>query len=437
MTCGRPRSPNEVSSAAPCTPACASRSETRASPCSRRIPTSAWTCRRWCCASRAGRSPRCSPATRSTTRCACCSIIRIACARAYTCRRITARRRRSRQRCVPQRVPRRRSSLSGQGTGMVIPRRRRSRHLRGYRRTAPIKTGRWRSHLMAQASSSAPTRTLYLLHGEDSFRIRLRAGELISALLAGSTPTRGDLASRVLVAPERMRSNRTRARRTKPAAPAEMALLDLVESAGGTVERYDRLLPPDVVRWIAARAKLAAVTLRPDALDTLASAVGGDTDRIENELAKLAAWANGEPATASDVRALVSGAIESDVSELTKAVVRRDIRTAAPPLERLLGEGNAPQQILALLLWQFRVLLFASRDPRPPEAERMAKAIRSSAGAILRYTQYARGLGPKDITRAYEALYACDISIKTGRADDDETALLLCVMDLCGVPGAD
>src|SRR5206468_2593167 len=393
MTCGRPRSPNEVSSAAPCTPACASRSETRASPCSRRIPTSAWTCRRWCCASRAGRSPRCSPATRSTTRCACCSIIRIACARAYTCRRITARRRRSRQRCVPQRVPRRRSSLSGQGTGMVIPRRRRSRHLRGYRRTAPIKTGRWRSHLMAQASSSAPTRTLYLLHGEDSFRIRLRAGELISALLAGSTPTRGDLASReltptstafglvridarsadpdeiviagqsqglfaapderrvvlvehaealartdvverfpedaalVLVAPEPMRSNRTRARRTKPAAPAEMALLDLVESAGGTVERYDRLLPPDVVR--------------------------------------------------------------------------RDIRTAAPLLERLLGEGNAPQQILALLLWQFRVLLFASRDPRPPEAERMAKAIRSSAGAILRYTQYARGLGPKDITRAY------------------------------------
>src|SRR5437773_5964914 len=228
-----------------------------------------------------------------------------------------------------------------------------------------------------------------------------------------------------------------RARRTKPAAPAEMALLDLVESAGGTVERYDRLLPPDVVRWIAARAKLAAVTLRPDALDTLASAVGGDTDRIENELAKLAAWANGEPVTASDVRALVSGAIESDVFELTKAVVRRDIRTAAPLLERLLGEGNAPQQILALLLWQFRVLLFASRDPRPPEAERMAKAIRSSAGAILRYTQYARGLGPKDITRAYEALYACDISIKTGRADDDETALLLCVMDLCGVPGAD
>ena len=344
---------------------------------------------------------------------------------------------------------------------------------------------------------------LYLLHGEDSFRIRLRANELIGALLAGETPPRGDLSTRelrptstalglvridartadpdeivmagqaqglfaapderrvvlvehaealartdvierfapdaalVLVAPEPMRSNRTRGRRTKGASGGEVALLDLVESAGGTIERYDRLLPSDVVRWITGRAKLAGVTLRPDALDALASAVGGDTDRIENELGKLAAWAKGEPVTANDVRALVSGAIESDVFELTKAVVRRDVRTAAPLLERLLAEGNAPQQILALLLWQFRVLLFASRDPRPPEAERMAKAIRSSSGAILRYTQYARGLGPKDIARAYEALYACDISIKTGRAGDDETALLLCVMDLCGVPGAD
>src|SRR6059036_478133 len=162
---------------------------------------------------------------------------------------------------------------------------------------------------MAQASSSAPTRMLYLLHGEDSFRIRLRAGELISALLAGAAPTRGDLASReltptstafglvridarsadpdeivmagqsqglfaapderrvvlvehaealsstdvigvfppdaalVLVAPEPMRSARARGRKPAGKAPAaEVALLDAVENAAGTIERYDRLL---------------------------------------------------------------------------------------------------------------------------------------------------------------------------------------------------
>jgi DNA polymerase III delta subunit len=344
---------------------------------------------------------------------------------------------------------------------------------------------------------------LFLLHGEDPFRIRLRANELVHSLLADAGSARGDLAARslvplggalglsrldarsiepdeilvagqsrglfaapdekrvvlvehaetlprtevvgrfpkdaalVLVAPEAMKSSRSRARKPKATGEGDTALLDAVENAGGTVERYDRLLPGEIARWIASRAKLAGVSLRPDGLDALGTTIGSDTQRIENELQKLAAWANGQAVTAVDVRSLVSGAIESDVFELTKAVVRRDVRTAAPLLERLLAEGSAPQQLLALLLWQFRVLLFASRDPKPAEAEKMAKAIRSSSGAILRYTQHARGLAPSDIARAYESLYACDVSIKTGRAESDEAALLLCVMDLCGVPGAD
>ena len=343
---------------------------------------------------------------------------------------------------------------------------------------------------------------VFLLHGEDPFRIRLRANELVLSLVAGGRGERGDLAARrilplgaalgltrldargcspddiivagqsqglfaapdeqrvvmvehaealartdvvarfpedaalVLVAPEPMRSTRSRGRKPKTQS-TDLALLDAVENVEGTIERYDRLLAGDGVRWVAARAQLYGVTLRQDALDALSAALAGDTERIENEMQKVAAWAGGGPVTAPDVRALVPGAIESDVFELTKAVVRRDVRTAAPLLTRLLDEGNAPQQLLALLLWQFRVLLFASNDPRPAEAERMAKAIRSSSGAILRYTQFARGLGPKDIARAYEALYACDVSIKTGRAESDETALLLCVMDLCGVAGAD
>ena len=345
---------------------------------------------------------------------------------------------------------------------------------------------------------------LFLLHGEDPFRIRLRANELVHGLLAGARGERSDLATRslvpyggafgltrldaradgpdeiliagrsqglfaapderrvvlvehaealtrtdvveqfpddaglVLAAPEAMKSGRTRGRKqTKAAASAEPALLDTVEARGGGIERYDRLFPGDIARWITARAQIHGLVLRPDALDALANALGSDTERIENEVRKLAAWSNGAPVNAGDVRSLVSGAIESDVFELTKAVVRRDVRAAAPLLDRLLGEGSAPQQILALLLWQFRVLLFAASDPKPADAERMAKAIRSSSGAILRYTQYARGLGAKDIARAYESIYACDISIKTGRAESDETALLLCVMDLCGVPGAD
>jgi hypothetical protein len=345
---------------------------------------------------------------------------------------------------------------------------------------------------------------VFLLHGEDPFRTRLRVGELIESLLAGGAGEPGDLSARssprlggalgltridarsdpvdaitmagrsaglvaavderqvvrvehaealacsavlasvpaesalVRVSGAALTGGRGRARgRATPGAAVELTLPDAVQEVGGRVQRIERLVPFEVKGWIGARARLHNVVLQPDAMDALAFALGPDTERIENEVQKLGAYAGGAPVTAAEVRALVSGAIESDIFELTKAVVQHNHRVAVPLLERLLADGNAPQQILALLLWQFRVLLFASRSPTNQDAEKIAKAIRSSPGAIFRYVQYARGVSQADITRAYESLYATDISIKTGRADSDEAALLLCVLDLCGVAGAD
>jgi DNA polymerase-3 subunit delta len=210
----------------------------------------------------------------------------------------------------------------------------------------------------------------------------------------------------------------------------------VVEEAGGVIEQITRLGPGEVGGWIAARATLLGVELAPDAITELAGAVGGDSERIDQELAKLGAYAAGAKVTGADVRALVSGAIETDVFQLTQAVVRHDTKTAIGRLESLLAEGQAPQQILALLFWQFRVLLFASAMRTSADAERMAKAIRGSAYAIGKWQAFARGVGRADIVRAYEVLYATDLAIKTGRTEP-ENAMLLCILDLCGIHAAD
>lgn len=239
----------------------------------------------------------------------------------------------------------------------------------------------------------------------------------------------------VLVTTQRMPAGRRRARaKAEPTGPVD--LVGAVGAVGGKVERIGRLFPDQVPGWIAARAALTSVRLEPTAVTELASACGTDTDRIEQELAKLATYARGEPVTVAVVRALVPGAIETEVFDLTRAVVRRDARTAVDHLERLLDEGQAPQQILALLLWQFRVVLFALRMKGMPDAERAARAIRSSANAIARWRADAQRLSQADVIRAYEALYATDLAIKQGRTEP-ETALMLCVLDLCGVPNAD
>ena len=345
---------------------------------------------------------------------------------------------------------------------------------------------------------------VFLLHGEDSFRTRLRLGELAAALLSGTPPGTNDLstlveprlgsllgvsrhdartdtagaimlsgqaqglfdavdeprvvivdhaealkeldliasfpreAALVMVSVERLAAGRSRRgqRAKAPNAPAAN-LLEAVEATGGSVERIERLAPVEVPRWISARARLHGVKLDAEAVSTLASAVGPDTERVEQEVQKLGAYANEGTVTAADVRTLVSGAIEADVFELTQAVIRKDARTAVATLERLLADGNAVQQILALLLWQFRVLLFASAMRSSADADRMAKAIRSSPYAIQRTTAFARRVTRADVLRAYEAIYATDQVIKTGRAESDLAALELCVLDLCGVANAD
>src|SRR5438874_1987991 len=262
---------------------------------------------------------------------------------------------------------------------MVIPPPRRSRRSAAYPHTAPTATARWSSiRVTTPSSSSVPTRMVFLLHGEDSFRTRLRLGELTAALLSGAPARSTDLstlaeprlgtllgitrhdaridtagaimlsgqaqglfdvldeprvvivdhaealkdldliasfpreAALVLVSVERLAAGRARrgSQRAKaPNAPAAN-LLEAVEAAGGSVERIERLGPVDVPGWISARARLHGVKLEPDAVGTLASAVGGDTERIEQEIKKLGAYASRAPVTAHDARTRVCGSSE-------------------------------------------------------------------------------------------------------------------------------
>jgi len=221
-----------------------------------------------------------------------------------------------------------------------------------------------------------------------------------------------------------------------PAVPTVAELPAAVETAGGVVERVNRLPAPEVPGWIRTRAGQAGVTLAPEALGALAAAVGTDSERIDHELRKLGSFAGGVSVSAADVRALVSGAIESDIFALTQAVVRRDHRTAIGQLEVLLADGQVPQQILALLVWQMRVMLFASSIRPGQDSERIAKAIRSTPGAIERARSYSHRVTRADITRAYETIYSTDLAIKTGRTDE-RTAMMLCILDLCGIASAD
>src|SRR5207237_5082539 len=122
-------------------------------------------------------------------------------------------------------------------------------------------------------------------------------------------------AALVLVAVERLPAGRARRAPQRPKAPSSPAanLLEAVEAAGGSVERIERLAPVDVNAWISARARLHEIKLDSEATATLAGAAGSDTERIEQEIKKLGAYAGSATVTAADVRTLASRAAGRDV----------------------------------------------------------------------------------------------------------------------------
>lgn len=209
----------------------------------------------------------------------------------------------------------------------------------------------------------------------------------------------------------------------------------VVRELGGSAEEFRPLDEGEVERWLASRAVARGLSLATAAVRELARAIGADLERGEHELDKLAAYAGAASITAEDVRALVAGAIESDVFDLTNAVVRRDVRAAVRMLERVLDSGEPPQRLIGLLVWQFRALLVASGARTERDLERAARETGLSPVALQRARRYA-GLRPAEAARAYETLYEVDLAIKSGRADA-RTALQLAVLDLCGVAEAD
>ncbi len=288
---------------------------------------------------------------------------------------------------------------------------------------------------MAATSSAVSARPLFLVYGTDGYRLRLRARELGLRLACGEDPFRSDLAALAYARREEQGLSITRlsAREASPAAvlletrseglfamsaerrvvvledveaisdigflndvPADVPLVlvangplarggeaaraaamlpKLVRDLGGTVEELRPLDEPGVERWVSAGARARKLRLDPDARLELIRAIGSDLERAEREMDKLVAFAAGGEVTAADVRALVPGAVESDVFELTGAVVRRDVRTAVQMLERLLDGGEPPQRLLGLLVWQFRTLLIAA-------GARSEAEVRSRTGRI-------------------------------------------------------
>jgi DNA polymerase-3 subunit delta len=127
-------------------------------------------------------------------------------------------------------------------------------------------------------------------------------------------------------------------------------------SAITRVQSFPRLKEPQLRQWIAERVAGAGGSISPSAVSALLRFVGNDLWLMANEVDKLVLYAGGRRIEEDDVRALVSNAQEANIFAMVDAVFEFRVGAAQELLQRLLQQGVAPVQLLAMISRQVRII---------------------------------------------------------------------------------
>jgi DNA polymerase-3 subunit delta len=192
----------------------------------------------------------------------------------------------------------------------------------------------------------------------------------------------------------------------------------------------------DAEGWVMARAGRMGKSMTPRAASALVEGIGTDLLALENELAKLVAYAASEEViTDAHVEDVVPPARSRSVFDLSHAVGRGDAAEALRLCERLLLRGKSKEGLLAILAREVRNLWEIKRLQAKGAGEKeIAGAMRLPGFVVRRALRVARGLSDDRLAGQLSTLSAADAEMKTTslRAREERIWLENLLARLCG-----
>ena len=195
----------------------------------------------------------------------------------------------------------------------------------------------------------------------------------------------------------------------------------------GYVKRFDAPNAKTLPGWVEKRARKHGGQIEPQAAHQLATVVGADLRLLDQEIIKLVTYTNAErPITKADVDAVVPYAQAAVVFDMVDALGRRDGRTAAQTLHRLLEMGEHPLRLLAMIVRQFRLLIQVEELKAQGNTSRdVAKALRLHPFPAGKLCNQATHFTAAQLETVYRHLMNTDVAIKTGKMEADVALDLL------------
>jgi DNA polymerase III subunit delta len=214
--------------------------------------------------------------------------------------------------------------------------------------------------------------------------------------------------------------------------PASHPIIKLAkQEKRGYVKRFKQPDANTLPSWIKRRAEKQGGEIEGRAAHQLAAIVGNDLRLLDQEILKLVTYTNAErPITSEDIDLLVPYSQDAVIFDMVDALGKRDGRTAAQTLHRLLEEGEHPLGLLGMITRQFRLLIqIKELKAKGVSSRDGAKALGLHPFPTRKIYNQATYFTAEQLEKVYRHLSHTDVSIKTGKIDA-EVALDLLVAGL-------
>jgi len=200
-------------------------------------------------------------------------------------------------------------------------------------------------------------------------------------------------------------SGGTRKAKTKPAEGIKLVDLD-----GGSK-------PEQEIRRLGQRL---GISLTPGAVSFVKNMLGEDMNLIKNELGKISLYVNGKkPVGEKELRGLIEKRSTENVFSLSTALSNRDLKGSLRILRELERNREDPLSILYMIAWRFRQIFKVSQHLREGKSdEAIAKAIKTSRGAVFYLKKSVRNFRQNDLGRILGLIEETDFGIKNSSGDN-------------------
>ncbi|OYV94692.1 MAG: DNA polymerase III subunit delta [Planctomycetia bacterium 21-64-5] len=204
-----------------------------------------------------------------------------------------------------------------------------------------------------------------------------------------------------------------------PSWPGNTRLAKHTAASGLAVECKS---PPQarLVKWLATLARdRHAAKLEREAAESLVEIIGPELGLIDQELAKLAAAANGQPIAADLVQQLVGGWRAKTAWDMLDAAVEGRTSQALVELDRLLLAGENPIAIMGQIAATLRRFAAATRAIEQTEASggrpnlRQALELAGFKSFVIQKSEaQLRRMGRQRAGQLYRWLLEADLALK-------------------------